>query len=130
MGLWRSASNRGSVELSLWGSPTEIEVEKVVRLTNFGFYLPRVPRAHERAAVHVRIPVFDEDGKPDDSSTTFTILGEVEEGPDGSLVRVPMNEVCRSLKGIPGVTTSKFIWVVTTKPTVVNFTPFIEPDEE
>lgn len=112
-----------------WGDPTEMDVAEVLRRSNYGFYLPRAPRGHESASVHIQIPGFDDNGVLDNSMSTFTIPGEVEEEPDGCLVRIQLGEVHKSLKGIPPNVTLKILWTTTTRATKVRFTPFIEPDD-
>jgi hypothetical protein len=107
-----------------------MEITEVLRLSNYGFYLPRAPRRHESASVHVQIPGFGDDGERDGSMSTFTIPGQVEEEPDGCLVRIHLEDVHESLKGIPPTVTTKFLWATTTRTTKVTFTPFIEPNEE
>lgn len=113
-----------------WGTPTEMELEKVLRLTNFGFYLPRRPRAHESALVLVEVPEFNKDGSPEGSILTYTIPGTVEEEPNGSLVRIRFEDIHKSIKRTPKTYTSKFLWSTKIKPTEVTFTPFIAPDDE
>jgi hypothetical protein len=111
-----------------WGSPQTLSVEEVLDLSTYGFYLPRAPHSYEVAAVHVEYPSFDKDGKRSKSISWFTIKGEVEEQPNGPIVRIPMKRVKECVKELPVTTTSKF-WG-TTKKTTVKFTPFCEPKEE
>lgn len=119
-----------STARNIWGTPTKLKVEHVLRLSNFGFYLPRAPRAHETASVHVQIPIFDKVGKREDSTATFTIAGDVEEEPDGCLVRIKMRDVHESLTGVPQTVASKMLWTTMERATEVTFTPFIKPDDE
>jgi class 3 adenylate cyclase len=113
---------------NVWGYPTEMDVADVKRRSNFGFYLPRAPRSYESASVHVEIPGFRQDGERDGSTSSLTIAGDVEEEPDGCLVRINLRDVHSALRSVPSTVTSKFLGL--TRKTKVKFTPFIEPSSD
>jgi len=111
-----------------WGSMHSLSVDDVRRLSSYAFYLPRVPRVDERAGVHVEVPTFDKEGRPDGSVHSMRIYGRVDEHPEGAVVTIPLASVRNSLKGIPAMTTSRILGL--TKTTYVSFTPFCGPIDE
>lgn len=112
----------------IWGDPTDMDIADVLRQSNYGFYLPRMPRTYESAWVNVQIPGI-KNGKRDGSMITFNIPGQVDEEPDGYVVHIQFADVHKRLKGIPHTATSKFLWATITHATKLQFTPFIEPND-
>ena len=111
-----------------WGSMNTLSVDEVRSLSKYAFHLPRAPRSSERAGVHIEVPTFDQEGRPNGSVRSMRIYGTVEEHPDGAIVAIPLAEVKGSLRAIPATTTSRILGL--TKTTYVSFIPFCGPFEE
>lgn len=108
-----------------WGDPASLSVAEVMETPVYSFYLPRAPCSYEEAGVHVQHPSFDQEGNSNGSVHSFSMTGEVDERPAGPVVVLQMDEIKRSIKGIPPTTITKFLG--RTKTTYVTFTPYLAP---
>lgn len=129
-GVEIAASDRESIPEAkyVWGDERTIPVSEVRELSSHAFYLPRAPRSYERVGVHVEYPLFDKDGRREDTVSWFEVDGNFLEQPGGPLVSIDFKEVKNQIKQLPATTTGKILGL--SKTTYVTFTPFCEPIDE